>query len=100
MGIFLAQGMNHSHADKFSIKVCDGVGLLGIHRSKLLNLGHAIFNPSNEGAQELIRLLLDGEEVIPGIKMHPRTLLEVYGSKSIFKSHLEMTVNAQLLLCI
>ena len=28
MGIFLTQGMNHSHADQFSIKICDSVGVL------------------------------------------------------------------------
>jgi len=63
------------------LKICDGVRLLGIHRSKFLNLGYTIFNPSNKGAQGLIWLLPDREEVIPGIKAHPRTLLEVYGSK-------------------
>jgi hypothetical protein len=81
MGVFLAQGTNHSHADEFCIKICDGIGILGIRGSKFLDFGHAIFNPGNEGAQGLIRLLPDREEVIPGIETRPRTLLEVCGSK-------------------
>jgi len=81
MGIFLAQGTNHSHADEFCIKIIDGVRILWVHRSKFLDLGHAILNPSNKGAQGFIRLLLDGEEVILGIEMCPRTLLDVYGSE-------------------
>ena len=81
MGIFLSKGTNHGHADEFCIKIIDGVRILWVHRSKLLDLGYPIFNPSNKGAQGFIRLLPDGEEVIPGIKTRPRTLLEVYGGK-------------------
>jgi hypothetical protein len=81
MRIFLSQGMNHSHADKFCIKISDGIGFIGVHRSKFLDLGHVILNSSNKGAQGLVRLLPDREEVIPGIKTRHRMLLEVYGSK-------------------
>jgi hypothetical protein len=79
--VFLSQGTNHSHADKFCIKISDGIGFTGVHRSKFLDLRHAILNPSNKSAQGLVRLLPDREEVIPGIETRPRTLLEVYGSK-------------------
>jgi hypothetical protein len=48
---------------------------------KFLDFGHAIFDPGNEGAQGLVRLLPDGEEVVPGFEACPRMLLEVYGSK-------------------
>ena len=81
MGVFLAQGTNHSHADEFCIKILDGVGILGIRGSKFLDFGHAIFNPGNKGAQGLVRLLPDREEVVPGIETCPRTLLEVCRSE-------------------
>jgi hypothetical protein len=58
-----------------------GIGSLATCRTEFLDFGHAIFNPSNEGAQGLIRQLPDREEVVPGIEVCPRTLLEVYGSK-------------------
>jgi hypothetical protein len=81
MGVFLAQGTNHSHTDEFCIEVLDGIGILGTCRTEFLDFGHAIFNPGNEGAQGLVRLLPDGEEVVPGVEACPRTLLKVYGSK-------------------
>jgi hypothetical protein len=81
MGVFLAQGTNHSHTDEFCIEILDGVGLLRVCRTKFLDLGHAIFNPGNKSAQGLVRLLPDGEEVVPGVETCPRTLLKVYGSK-------------------
>jgi hypothetical protein len=81
MRVFLPQGTNHSHTDEFCIEVLDGIAILATCRTKFLDLGHAIFNPGNEGAQGLVRQLPDGEEVIPGIEMCPRTLLKVYGSK-------------------
>jgi hypothetical protein len=81
MGVFLAQGTNHSHTDKFCIKILDSIRVLGIVRTEFLDFGHAIFNPGNKGAQGLVRLLPDGEEVVPGVEACPRTLLEVYGSK-------------------
>jgi hypothetical protein len=81
MRVFLAQGTNHSHTDQLCIKILDGIGILGTCRTEFLDLGHAIFNPGNEGAQGLFRLLPDGEEVVPGVEAHPRMLLEVYGSK-------------------
>jgi hypothetical protein len=81
MGVFLAQGINHSHTDQLCIKILNGIGTLATCRTEFLDLGHAIFNPSNKGAQGLVRLLPDGEEVVLGIEACPRTLLEVYGSK-------------------
>jgi hypothetical protein len=81
MRVFLPQGTNHSHTDQLCIEVLDGIAILATCRTEFLDLGHAIFNPGNEGAQGLVRLLPDGEEVIPGIETCPRTLLEVYGSK-------------------
>jgi hypothetical protein len=81
MGVFLTQGMNHSHTDQLCIKILDGIGILATCRTEFLGLGHAIINPGNKGAQGLVRLLPDGDEVVPGIEACPRTLLEVYGSK-------------------
>jgi hypothetical protein len=65
MGVFLAQGTNHGHTDQLCITILNGIGSLGTCRTEFLAFGHAIFDPGNEGAQGLIRLLLDGEEVIP-----------------------------------
>jgi hypothetical protein len=61
--------------------VDDAIGSLATCRMEFLDFGHAIFNPGNEGAQGLVRLLPDGEEVVPGVGVCPRTLLKVYGSK-------------------
>jgi hypothetical protein len=81
MGVFLTLGTNHGHTDQLCIKILDGIGSLATCRMEFLDLGHAISNPGNEGAQGLVRLLPDGEEVIPGVEACPRTLLKVYGSK-------------------
>jgi hypothetical protein len=69
------------HTDQLCIKILDGIGIFGTCRMEFLDLGHAIFNPGNEGAQGLVRQLSDGEEVIPGIEACTRTLLEMYRSK-------------------
>jgi len=73
-------------ADEFCIKIIDGIWFLGVYRSKFLDVGHAILNPSNKGAEGLVRLLPDGEEVIPGIEMCPRMLLEVCRKQGYSKS--------------
>jgi hypothetical protein len=81
MGVFFAQGTNHSHADEFCVEIFDGIRVFRVVRTEFLDFRHAIFNPGNESAQGLVRLLPDGEEVVPSVEACPRTLLEVNGSK-------------------
>jgi hypothetical protein len=77
LGIVIAQSMNHGHRDQLSIKISKTVGLARVLGVQSLDLGHALLNPGNKGAQGLIRALPDGEEVVPGVETRSRKLLDM-----------------------
>jgi len=74
--------VHHSHADELIIEVLDGIRAGSIFGAELLDLGHRVLNPGNKGGQGLVLLLPNRKEVVPGIEVSSRTLLEVDGLKS------------------
>ena len=49
--------MHHSHTDELIIEVLDGIRSRGVLGAELLDLGHRVLNPGDEGGQGLILLL-------------------------------------------
>ena len=77
MGVLITYRAHHTHADKLIIQVLNcvrGRGVLGV---ELLNLGHRVLNPDDEGGQGLVLLLPNQKEVVPGIEVSSWALLDV-----------------------
>ena len=54
---------------------------------QIMDVGHALINPSDEGLKRLIVLFPDGEEVIIGIECGTRFLVDMDGGQLLPNGH-------------